>query len=85
MQENKALVEISVPSINRSFDAYIPLDCKMCDVLMLVANTIKELSDSVFLPNEETVLCDYETGNIYDGNRYISELNISNGSKLLMI
>lgn len=85
MQNNKALVEITVPAINKNYDVYIPLDCKMRDVLSLVAHTIKELSDGFFLPNAETVLCDFESGQIFDNNKFINELNICNGSKLLLI
>lgn len=85
MQEGKALVEISVPAINQTYDVYIPLDCKMRDVLTLVSHTIKELSDGFFLPNAETVLCDFESGQIFDNNMFINELQIFNGSKLLLI
>lgn len=85
MQEGKALVEISVPAINNTYDVYIPLDCKMRNILLLVSQTIKDLSDGVFLPSNETVLCDFNSGQIYDLTKYAKDLNIKNGSKILMI
>lgn len=85
MLENKALVEIEVPAINKCFDVYVPLDCKMSSVLTLIAHTIQELTDGFFLSNSETVLCDYSSGKIYDLNKFTYELNINNGSKLLLI
>lgn len=85
MENSKALVEIVVPSISRTFDVYIPLYCKACDATNLISKAVEELTKGFFVGNKETVLCDYKTGDILNTNLYINELGIKNGSKLLLI
>lgn len=85
MLEKKVLVEISVPSVGRKFDVYIPLDCKMYLVNEMVASSIGELSEGRFLPSKDSVLCDAETGIIFNSNKYVDELEIKNGKSLILI
>lgn len=82
---NKALVEIYVPASARKFDVYIPLGCKMSEVIKMVAKAINDLSDGNYKAMEDAILCDAETGIIYNVNMEIAELGIRNGSRLMLI
>lgn len=81
----KALVEIFVPAADTSYDVYIPLSCRMSEVLMLVNKVIGDLLEGKFRPTGETILCDKETGIIFNINLSVMELGIKNGSKLMLI
>ena len=82
---DKVLVEISVPVAGRSFDVFIPQTSKMSEVVMLVSKSLAELSAGKFKPDYSTILCDSESGKIFNINLSVYELEIKNGSKLMMI
>lgn len=82
---NKALVEIFVPAAAQKFDVYIPLDCKMSQVVTMVAGALSDLSDGSYKATREAVLCDADTGLIYNVNIEVAELGIKTGSRLMLI
>lgn len=82
---NKALVEISVPASGEKFDVFIPLESKMSEVLKLVSDALTELSNGKYRATNEAVLCDVETGIIFNINMEVAELGIKTGSRLMLI
>lgn len=82
---DKVLVEIFVPVIGKSYDAFIPQTSKMSEVVQLVSKSVSELSQGKFKPDESTIICDAASGNIFNINLSIYELEIKNGSKLMLI
>lgn len=82
---NKVLVEISLPASGDKFDVFIPLEMKMYEVLKLVSGALSDLSDGKYKATDETVLCDADTGIIFNINMEIAELGIKTGSRLLLI
>ena len=81
----KALVEIIVPAAGTSFDVYIPLASRMSDVLELVSGALSELTDGKYKATGDAVLCDADSGIIYNVNIEVVELGIKNGSRLMLI
>lgn len=82
---NKVLVELYVPSLGKSYDVYIPLTSRVAEVKVLLAKAIGDLSEGGYPPMNEVLLCDYITGKEYDVNLKVYELEIDNGSKLMLI
>lgn len=82
---DKALVEISVPAASQKFDVYIPLASKMSEVVILVATALSDLSCGRFKATSETILCDADTGIIFNINMEVAELGIKTGSRLMLI
>lgn len=82
---DKVLVEIFVPVLDRSFDIFIPRTSSMAQVLELVKKAVKEMSDGRFITNENTAICYRENGTIININLSVYELEIRNGSKLMLI
>lgn len=82
---NKALVEIFVPAAAQKYDVYIPLEVRMSEVIKMVANALSDLSDGKYQASEEAILCDADSGMIYNINIEVAELGIKNGSRLLLI
>lgn len=81
----KILVEIFVPAANRSFDVFIPQTSKMSEIVSLVAKALGDLSSGRYKPDTTAILCDAETGYIFNINLSVYELEIKNGSKLMLI
>lgn len=82
---NKALVEINVPAAAQKFDVFIPLDSKMSDVVKMVATALSDLSEGKYKATEDAILCDADTGMIFNVNIEVAELGIKNGSRLMLI
>ncbi len=81
----KALVEISVPAAEQKFDVYIPLESKMSDVIKMTASALSDLSAGKYKATEDAILCDADTGIIFNINIEVAELGIKNGSRLMLI
>ena len=82
---DKVVVEVYVPVLDRSFDIFIPLRSPMFEVLELIKKAVKEMSDGRFIANENTAICHRENGTIININLSVYELEIRNGSKLMLI
>ena len=82
---NKALVEIFVPASSQKYDVYIPLDVKMSDVVTMVAGALSDLSNGRYKATGEAILCDADTGIIFNINMEVAELGIKTGSRLMLI
>jgi hypothetical protein len=82
---NKALVEIILPAADKKFDVYIPFESRMSEVKVLVSNLLSDLSDDKYKYTDSSVLCDAESGIIFNVNMKVAELGIKNGSKIMLI
>jgi len=82
---DKVLIEIFLPASSTSYDVYVPSASRMSEVLALVSKVISELSEGKYKPTAETVLCDRDSGVIFNLNLTIAELGIKNGSRLMLI
>ncbi|MBR5949276.1 MAG: methyltransferase [Clostridia bacterium] len=82
---NKVLVEVFVPALGRSFDIFVPLQSPMFEVLELIKKAVSDLSDGLFVPNQNTAICNRYDGTILNINLSVYELDIRNGSKLMLI
>ncbi|MCA1030229.1 methyltransferase [Bacillus timonensis] len=81
----KILIEVFVPSIEKTFDVFIPLNLKLHEVELLISGAIADLSNGYFIRSEDTVLCDREKGIILDINQSAMELGFKNGTTLMLI
>jgi len=82
---NKVLVEIRVPAAEQKFDVYIPLESRMSEVINMVSGALGDLTDGKYKPTKDAVLCDADSGIIYNVNIEVAELGIKNGSRLMLI
>jgi len=81
----KALVEISVPAAGQKFDVYIPMESKMGEVVVMVAGVLSDLSGGSYKATKDAVLCDADTGVVFNVNMEVAELGIKTGSHLVLI
>lgn len=82
---NKVLAEIFVPVLGYTFDAFLPLESPMSQVLELLKKAVMDMSDGRFIADENTAICHREDGTILNINLSVYELGIHNGSKLMLI
>ena len=82
---NKILVEVFVPAAGKSYDAFISLESHMEDVRKMLCQSVNNLTQGNYYADDETIVCDAESGIIYNVNISVYELGIKNGSRLMLI
>lgn len=82
---DKILIDVLVPAANRSFEIYIPLDLKFYEITLLVSKIISELSNGLFISNDDSILCERAIGDILNINMSARELKLKNGAKLMLL
>lgn len=82
---SKIVVKVYLPQIRKSYDVRISTDAFVSQITAQLTALFSKMWDVAFIPDENTALCDAETGKILDGNLLIAETGIGNGSRLLLI
>lgn len=82
---DKILVEIFFPALVKSFDVYIPDNISFYRIIKMLQTVSDQVSDGLYVPSGDSVLCDGESGAILDVNQTARELCLHNGSKLIFI
>ena len=75
---NKVLVKLYVPTIEKEYDIWIPLNRR-------IYKAIKEFTNGEYNPSKFPVLYDRKTAKPYDINLTIGESTIRNGSEIILI
>ena len=76
----KILVEIYLPSTFQVFDVILPKKIYVHEAIKLISNMMNKLSNGTFVANEETILCNRDSGEILGTNKTIEELALRNGA-----
>lgn len=83
--DNKILVELYIPLIEKSYDLYIPINKKIGTVKKLIEEGLIELTDNAYKQSNETNLYSKETGKIYNVNDTVRDTDLKNGSKIILM
>lgn len=81
---NKLLVMVFVPLIDKEFDVYIPTVKKIGTVKNLIIQMIEENSENAFNNDGCKFLYDKLTGEKLNDNEFVKYSNIKNGTKLVL-
>lgn len=68
-----------------SYDMYFPCDAEISQITEMIKSICASLTDDLFRPSEDSVLCDRNTGNILDIYSTPNEMCLINGSELMFI
>lgn len=85
MMNNKVLVTVNVPSLEKSFDIFIPVNRRVHNVIALVKRSLFDLSGHAFNMDSNYLFYNAETGEAYDMNALIRNTDIRNNSKLILL
>ena len=81
---DKLLVEVYTPAIGAVYDVLIPHNVRIYELTALITNAAVKLSGGLFM-SQDAVLCDGNTGVIYDIGLTVYDIKLNNGSKLMLI
>ena len=82
---NKILIELEIPLIEKRYDLFIPINKKVGTVKNLIENALVELTDSAYVPKDDSNFYSKETGEIFDVNKTVRDTNLRNGSRNILI
>lgn len=82
---DKVLVEIYIPIIEKSFDVFISKELSIAQVISLLNEVLFSLKIDYEITQQSMVLCERETGIIYDSEQVVYGTRIKNGSRLMLI
>ena len=81
----RMLVEVYIPAIEESYDIFVPQNCMVYELLILISETISNLSSQRYVYNKDSMLCYRSNGAIMDINATAEEAGIINGLQLMLI
>lgn len=77
--------EVSVPAADIRGDVFIPYEIRLHDTIELIKAVFAEEASHGFMPSDETLLCDADTGAVYNVNLTPEEIGLENGSRLMLM
>jgi len=83
--KNKILIKLIVPELEESFDIHIPVNELVWKVRKLIVKSISDLTYKSIPVNDNYILINKETSEIYKNNDVIINTNIRNASELILI
>lgn len=81
----KILIEVFVPVSGKTYDFFVSEEMKLYEIKAAVCKMITELSFGVFIADDNSLLCYRENGLILNINLSARELELENGSGLMLI
>jgi len=81
----KIQTEVFVPVLGESFDVLLPQNLLIKECLDLVARSIQDISEGLFVASEEVELYYRISGVMVDINQSVEKSGIMNGTQLMLI
>ena len=81
---DKVLVNIYVPSIEKEFNVYLPINIKLLDVINSFQKDLVDMSDNNFEIIEKPVVYNDYDGKILNLNNIVKDCGLKKGCRLLL-
>lgn len=81
----KILVNVHVPAISQKYDVLIPDFLRIKSVTSLIAHTVEDLSNHMYVSSGEECLCSAEKNIVLRENATLEKYGIQNGDHLVLI
>ena len=85
MNENKVLVKVIVPELDKSYDVFIPINRKIGNIIGLLNKSISDMNEDCFEISNKRCLYNRYTGTRYNFNNLLYETDIRNDSVLILM
>lgn len=81
----KLLLNIYIPAIGQQYDILVPDSLRVKNVISLVAGTVEQLSNHLYISSGEECLCSVEKNIRFRTNTALEKYGIQNGDHLVLI
>ena len=82
---NKILIELEIPLIEKKYDLFIPINEKIGTIKRLIENALVDLTDNAYVPRDDSNFYSKETGQIFDVNKTVRDTELRNGSRIILL
>ena len=82
---NKILIELEIPLIEKKYDLFIPINKKIGTIKRLIENALVDLTDNAYVPRDDSNFYSKETGQIFDVNKTVRDTELRNGSRRILL
>ena len=83
--KNKINVDVFVPSLNETYNLFIPVNKTVGEVVQLVCKAVNELTDGEYPISNNLSLIDLDSGVSYNFEFSIKDNKVKNGSRLVLL
>ena len=81
----KILVNVKVPAISQQYDVLIPSSLRIKRVIPLIAKTVEELSNHIYVSSGRESLCSIEKNTLLREHETLESYGIQNGDHLAIM
>lgn len=85
MNENKVLVKIIVPGLDKTYDVFLPINKKIGSIIELLNKSISDLNFDCFPISNKLCLYSKYTGERYNFDKLVVETDIRNDAVLILM
>ena len=85
MEKDKILIKLNFVEIDEVFDVFIPVNELVWKVKKLLIKSVADLTQTKLDMNNEYIIMNATTNEIYDNNQVIIDTNIRNATEIIMI
>lgn len=82
---DKILISLEIPSIERSYEVYVPDFLPVREVTRLLVQAVQELSGGLYAPSGSEFLVSETKDFLLSEEASLSEYDIGNGDRLLLM
>ena len=82
--KNRILIKLVVPSLDLSYEVFIPYSKKIGSIIPLLVNGISNLGNDIKC-DKSMAIYNKLTGERYDSNVFVSQTDIVEGTELILI
>ena len=82
--KNRIMISVYVPSLDETYDMWIPFGDRLGSITELICKMIYELTDGIFNYEQGYALIDPDTAEPYDLNKSLKDTNIRNNKKVII-
>ena len=82
---NTILVEVYLPADGQRYDIRVPRAMNSLLAAHLTADALADLSGGSYRSSRSSIFAWYDSGRLLETGKSLEELNVKNGSKLLLV
>ena len=83
--KNKVLIYVYVPTLDSTYEIYIPTNESISVIIELIEKVIEGLSDNLFDSSAKHCLFDPDTSMVYSEKNIVRDTNIRNSKQLILV
>lgn len=82
---DKILICLAVPSVNRTFDLFVPLDLEISELTKVIVNGVKDLCGGGYISSNEEMLNLKNPQMLLNPNNTLRQYRIKDGCEIFLI